>query len=129
MKSDTQGQTVFTVADIGNAVLVPLPKVIVEEDLRSAVFDYSDSLLLSNIAGHIRVHNSEVSFILSARENLVTQNMLLSLQRTLQELNQRQNAIRADCEALLRHLASEGIETSENSKWNSTAEMGNEEGW
>jgi hypothetical protein len=122
IKSDTQGQTVFTVADIGNAVLVPLPKVIVEEALRIAVFNYSDSLLLSNAAGYIRVHNSNVSFILSARENLVTQTMLLSLQRTLQELNQRQNAIRADCEALLRHLASEGIEISENPKWNSTAE-------
>jgi hypothetical protein len=52
MKSGAQGQTVFTVAGVGNAVLVPLPKVIVEEALRSAVFDYSDHLLLSNTAGH-----------------------------------------------------------------------------
>ena len=79
-KSDAQGRTVFALANVGNAVLMPLPKVVIEEALRSAMFDYSDSLLLSNIAAHIRVHDSEVSFILSARENLATKTMLLSLQ-------------------------------------------------
>ncbi len=107
-------------------MLVPLLKVVVEEALCCAVFDCSDSLLLSDIARHIHVHNSEVSFILSARENLVTKTTLRSLQRTIQELNQRQSAIQAHCEALLKYLAFEGIEIPDNLKWNPPAEVTNE---
>jgi Ni/Fe-hydrogenase subunit HybB-like protein len=103
------GALAFTFGDLGHVVLVRLPMVVVVEALRSAKFDADDSFLLSNIAGHIQVHNSEVDFILSARQVLVTRVMLISLQQTMVELKQRQADIASDCEALLKHLASQGI--------------------
>lgn len=108
------GNLVLRVATVGEVVLVRLPSVLVVEALRSAKFDAEESHLLSNIAGHVQVHNSEVEFMLSSRQAPVTRVILVSLRQTMTELKQRQAAIAADCETLLEHLASQDIETQPN---------------
>jgi hypothetical protein len=74
-KTDEEGNSIRTFAPVEEAVLAHLPAVAVQEALRSAVFDYEDSRLLSNIAGHIHVHNSEVSFVLSGRSTPVSESI------------------------------------------------------
>lgn len=104
------GAPVVKTTKIGEAVLVNLPTVVVEEALRAAVFDAQESLLLANIERHLHIHNSEVSFVLQTRTAKVSRTVLLSLRRTAEELNQRQAMIIKDNQKLLEHLRSEGIE-------------------
>jgi hypothetical protein len=105
-----EGKSVQSLASVGEVVLVRLPTVVVVEALRSAKFDSEDSHLLSTIAGNIQVHNSEAEFILSSRQAPITRVILASLQQAMAELTQRQTEIAANCEKVLRHLASQGIE-------------------
>ena len=72
----------------GEVVVVSLPSIVVEECARSGLFtsDHTDDFF--NLAGHIQVHNAEVSFLQAARTGFVSDE---ALQAATEEMLKRQS--------------------------------------
>ena len=89
-------------------ILVPLPRIVATEAVRSGLFDAERMLFLSNLIGNLQVYNDEVFFILFTRVGFVQPE---SLRIMIEELNQRRGTIIENSTALLARLESEGIQT------------------
>ena len=71
----------------GEVVVVSLPSIVVEECARSGLFSSEHTDDFFNLAGHIQVHNAEVSFLQAARTGFVTDR---ALQAATEEMKKRQ---------------------------------------
>jgi hypothetical protein len=71
----------------GEVVVVSLPSIVVEECARSGLFTSEHTDDFFNLAGHIQVHNAEISVLQAARTGFVSD---LALQAATEEMEKRQ---------------------------------------
>jgi len=96
---------------IDHVVLIRLRFLVAEQAIKSGVFTSDEARFLSELIGHLQVHNDEVYFILSTRTGMdstgVVQGKATSYM--IAELKLRQEHIRTRSAQLLKDLEEEGI--------------------